>query len=120
MASEIEVALYGEDWASRVSSAGEVGEHCVLAFSLAEGWLRMRVAPWDWRFSRWAEATFEKVALQHFGETAGEPDDLKLPWGIVGFHSQKLEAGTWQFTLHCHCSRWIWHADWPTIERGTV
>ena len=34
MPSDIELALYG-DWADRVSPDGDVGDHCLLEFSIS-------------------------------------------------------------------------------------
>ncbi|HWE34944.1 MAG TPA: hypothetical protein VG406_00110 [Isosphaeraceae bacterium] len=101
-----------------MSPEGEVGDHCVLEFALAEKQLRLRVAPWEWRFSRWSEAMFGDFYLERFAHNAGEPDDLRMPWSIVGFHSWRQEDGRCRLSLHCRHIRWNWTSAWPMISRG--
>jgi hypothetical protein len=118
MASQIETALYGPKWASRVSAAGEVGEHCLLELSIGEAMISIRVAPWPRRYADWTLAVFRNASLGRFGQTASEPDDLSLPWSIVGFHCQQQDDGQWSFNLNCDYSRWSWSSDWPEIQRS--
>lgn len=119
MASAIETALYGEEWVQRVSPTGDVGEHCVLQLTLADGAISLRVTPWECEHSRWTNAVFAHASLTWFAQTAADPDDLRMPWGIVGFHCSQQDDGKWQFNLNCRHVRWSWTSDWPVIERAT-
>ena len=78
MPSEIESALYG-DWADRVSSDGDVGDHCLLEFSISRDIasdsdsLRLAVAPNDREYIDRVVATFRNT---HVGRMQ-QPD---LSW----------------------------------------
>ena len=117
VASEIEIALYGEEWAAVVAPDGAVGDHDIHEFSLAVDHLRLRVAAWEWRHSRWSVALFPQARLVSM--VSGKPDDedyFHLPWSIHTFLCERLEDGRWYFILNCENSRWRWTSDWPSIE----
>ncbi len=118
MASAIEIALYGKEQAQLVAPTGEVGEHCILEFVLAVNSIILRIAPEDREYVEWTKASFHRAALLHFGQTAAEPDDLYMPWTIVGFHSFQEQDGRWRFNLNTHAVRWSWISEWPVVERG--
>jgi hypothetical protein len=114
MASAIERFLYGEA-ADLVSADGQVGDFFVAEMRLAEGLVALRLAsdrqPYVFRWVRFPEA-----GLNSFSQSAVEPDDLLLPWEIIGFHSWECANGFWQFNLNCHRSRWSWNSRWPEVE----
>ena len=84
MASAIERFLYG-DAADLVSPDGDVGDYFVIEIVLAEDAVALRIAserrPYDFRWVR-----FRDARLISFAQDAAEPDDLLMPWSIVGFH----------------------------------
>jgi hypothetical protein len=114
LASAIERFLYG-DAADLVSANGEVGDYFIAELCLAEGSVSLRIAserkPYSFRWVRFREA-----GLNSFSQTAATPDNLRLPWYIVGFYSKELDDGFWQFTLNCWHSRWSWSSRWPEVE----
>ena len=98
-----------------MSVNGEVGDYFVAEFSLAEGLVSLRIAserrPYSFRWVRFREAS-----LNSFSQNAAEPDDLQLPWYIVGFHCWDEANGFWRFNLNCSDSRWSWNSRWPDVE----
>ena len=114
MASAIERFLYG-DAADFVSPDGEVGDYFVAEIALSEGVVALRIAserrPYDFRWVRFRDAW-----LNSFAQDAAGPDDLLMPWPIVGFHCREHEAGVWKFNLNCWHSRWSWNSRWPEVE----
>jgi hypothetical protein len=117
--SSIERALYGE-WAEVVTKSGEVGDHCLLEFSLflendQHQSLKLIVAPWDHEHRLRHIAVFQHVQLQQIVQVA-HSDDAQLPWGIVGFHSTEQPDGFWSFGLNCNAFRLSWDSKWPSIE----
>lgn len=120
MASEIERALYGE-LADRVLASGEVGDHCLLELSVSitgdATEIRVRVAPWGREYSRGTEAAFNAATLLRIAQVAADPEELELPWGIVGFHSRP-DGDTWHFILNTRAARVEWASAWPTIRPG--
>jgi hypothetical protein len=117
VASEIEVALYGEERAAHVTTTGEVGERCVLRLILSEAALCLRIASWERRYAEWTDANFEKPELLSFAQSASESCELSMPWGIEGFHSRHQEDGRWVFSLNATFVRWCWISAWPKIAR---
>ena len=121
MASEIEVALYGEEEASVVLPDGTVGDHEILEFWLAVDHLRLRVAAWEWRYSRWSIASFPQACLVSL--ISGRQDDedyFRLPWSIHTFLCERLDDSRWYFIMNCANSRWRWISGWPSIEHIRV
>jgi len=116
LASAIERFLYG-DAADLVSADGQVGDYSIAEICLSEGSVALRMAserrPYVFRWVRFREAR-----LNGFSQNAAEPDDLLLPWGVVGFYSREESGGFWQFTLNCWHCRWSWHSRWPEVENA--
>lgn len=123
MPSEIESALYG-DWADRVSSDGDVGDHCLLEFSIARDVssdsdvLRLAVAPTDREYSDRAVATFRNAHVGRIQQPGYDAEWNYLPWYIIGFHCTGIGDGQWSFQLNCHGCRIQWSSDWPEIQLG--
>ena len=117
--SVIERALYGE-WAEVVTKFGDVGDHCLLEFSLCREndqyqLLKLVVAPWDQEHRLRRIAVFPHVRLHQILQVA-RSEDAQLPWGIIGFHSTEQPDGFWGFDLNCHAYRLTWDSKWPSIE----
>lgn len=116
MASAIERFLYGEA-ADLVSADGQVGDFFVAEMRLGEKLIELRLAserqPYTFRWFRFREA-----CLNGFSDAAREPDDLCLPWYILGFYSWECPNGFWKFNLTCSRSRWSWNSRWPEVENA--
>jgi hypothetical protein len=119
--SKIEIVLYGE-WADRITASGEVGDHCVLEFSwfrdqvTESDVIRLKVAPWQREYSQSATAIFLSASVGNVTQELHDPEEIELPWSIVGFHCQDYGNGAWGFNLNCSGIRWAWSSNWPTIE----
>ena len=114
MATAIETFLYG-DLANVVSDCGSVGEHLLAEIRLAEDLISLRIASEQLPYVfRWVH--FREAYLGFFQQHASEPDELQLPWGIVGFYCEQLDADRWHFNLNCSHTRWSWESLWPEVE----
>ena len=113
MASAIERFLYGGA-ADLVSVDGEVGDYFITEVCLSEELVALRIAserqPYSFRWVRFREA-----GLNSFSHTTAQPENLLLPWYIVGFHCWETENGFWKFNLNCWHSRWSWNSRWPEV-----
>ena len=89
MATPIEMFLYGSG-----------GEHAVVEIVLSAGRLIVSVAPWaslpDVKVAEFTEAKITSIFVY-----TDSPDDLNLPWDIIGFDSFRLSESHWEFVLHC-------------------
>lgn len=118
--SKIERALYG-DRAEQVSSSGAVGNHWVLGFSLTRDQstetdkLVLTIAPEELQYRFHTQAEFNDVALSPVRFKAEDPEDLELPWQIVGFLSDEIDGDRWSFALDCTSATWSWSSNWPEI-----
>jgi hypothetical protein len=114
LASAIERFLYG-DAADVVSDQGEVGDCFVAEICLSEGLVALRIAsqrrPYVFRWVR-----FRDARLIEFSQSAAEPDDLLMPWSVIGFHSWEESNGFWRFNLVCWHSRWSLNSRWPDVD----
>jgi len=123
MPSEIESALYG-DWADRVSIDGDVGDHCLVEFSISRDTasdsdvLRITVAPNGREFVDRVVATFRNAHVGRIQQPSLDHEFNYLPWYIAGFHSTEIGDGQWSFQLNCHNFRIQWSSDWPGVQRG--
>jgi hypothetical protein len=104
MASAIERCLYG----SR-------GTHAVVWFALAPSRVVIAVAPWD-ELGSVTEATFEAAELRSVwaAEDAG-PEDIALPWDIIGFDSNEVGDDQWEFVVCCGVVEYAWRSEWPRL-----
>lgn len=120
--SPIELELYGRR-AHHVSETGTVGDHCVLEFAwirdqIAEtDVVRLRVAPWEREYVESVTAVFREAHIGRVTQISHDPEEIELPWEIVGFACENHGGGRWSFSLNCGHIRWTWSSKWPTIER---
>lgn len=122
MASEIEIALYGE-FAKSVSLDGHVGQHVIVEFSVRRDIasdrsdiLRIGVAPESCEYQPSTIATFYNVHLGEIKQVNYDPEYNFLPWGIVGFYCTNCGKDEWSFQLNCDSIRVGWSSRWPIIE----
>jgi hypothetical protein len=104
MATKIEKALYRN-----------FGTHGVKRFLQEKSRLNIVMAPWE-DLSNEASATFDSCEILSINVVNNDPEDLNLPWDIVGFGSEQLENGMWQFCLHCSGIEYVFKANWPVIK----
>jgi len=92
--------------------------HGIDEFGLAQGCVRLRLAPWEGE-KLLTQATFEEAKVLSLSQL-DEPDeeDLNLPWDIIGFDSYKVSNRRWKFVLICGALEWSWESEWPKVERG--
>jgi len=99
MASAIECYLYG----SR-------GTHAVVWFALGPSRVVVAVAPWD-ELGSVTEATFEAAELLSvWAAEDATPEDIALPWDIIGFDSKELGNGRWEFVVNCCDVEYAWRS----------
>ena len=122
MASEIELALYGE-LAKSVSQEGHVGEHVIVEFSIrrditsdCSDIIRIAVTPEIHEYESPKIATFMNAHLGSVRQENHDPEYNFLPWGIVGFHSTDCGNNEWSFKLNCDSIRLEWSSCWPEIQ----
>jgi hypothetical protein len=99
---------------------GGHGAHGIIEFTLVQGCVRLRLAPWE-GLRLITEATFESakvLSLSQFDEP--DEEDLNLPWDIIGFDSYELPDECWKFVLVCGALEWCWESKWPKLKRETI
>jgi hypothetical protein len=95
---------------------GDLGVQGVCEFMLSPGVVRLRLAPWEG--PRVATvATFHDARIKSVETYADSPDELELPWDIIGFDCFDLGSGRWEFVLHCDAIDWCFESAWPIAER---
>lgn len=52
--------------------------------------------------------------VEHIHEDVLE-EDTSFPWHIIGFDTNALSSGQWQFVLHCNEKEVGWNSSWPII-----
>jgi hypothetical protein len=65
-------------------------------------------------------ATFHDARLVSVDAYADGPDDLELPWDVIGFDCDELGDGRWRFVLHSDVMEWCFESAWPVVERVTT
>jgi hypothetical protein len=90
------------------------GIHAVVEITLADKRLVVSVAPWD-QLAAAVTAEFTKVTITSVDVYADGPDDLNLPWDIIGFDSHLLAQHRWRFVLHCAGLEYCFEATWPRL-----
>jgi hypothetical protein len=92
MASAIETWLYGSD-----------RPHGIVSFHVSPGQIVIAVAPYPWDAREVVtDATFEAAVLRYVQSHSDlSPDDVELPWDIIGFDSYELADGRWEFVVCC-------------------
>ena len=104
MATAIETSLYGSD-----------GTHGVVEISLSADELIVSVAPWK-NLSVVKVADFTELKITSIEVYADNPDDLNLPWDIIGFDCYPLSEPRWKFVLHCAGIEFVFESRWPTLQ----
>jgi hypothetical protein len=103
VSTEIENFLYGKG-----------GTHAVVEVTLSAERLILTVAPW-------AEPSSVKVAefleprVVSVTVNTDDPDDLNLPWDIIGFDSHPLPDSRWGFVLYCGGVEYVFESRWPQL-----
>ena len=90
------------------------GTHAVVEITLAEKRLVMSVAPWE-QLASLVSAEFTEATITSLEVYADGPDDLDLPWDIIGFDSYPLADQRWRFVLHCAGMEYVFEARWPRL-----
>lgn len=92
----------------------QAGTHGVVEITLAEKRLLVSVAPWE-RLASVVTAEFTEAKITSIEVYADGPDDLNLPWDIIGFDSYPLAEQRWRFVLHCAGVEYVFEARWPRL-----
>jgi hypothetical protein len=104
MSTEIEKFLYGQ-----------FGTHGVVEIGLSTKRLILSVVPWT-HPSLVKVAEFMQSRISSIEVYADNPDDLNLPWDIIGFNSFPLSESRWTFVLHCAGIEYNFESRWPTLR----
>ena len=72
------------------------------------------MAPWEGS-SPPTSAVFTEAKLLSVEVYVDGPDDLNLPWDIIGFDSYRLSESHWKFVLHCAGIEYVFEARWPQL-----
>jgi hypothetical protein len=86
----------------------------VVAVALVEKQILISIAPWE-QLSLAVSAQFEEAMITSLEVYADSPDDLNLPWDIIGFDSYPLPDERWRFVLHCIGIEYVFEARWPRL-----
>jgi hypothetical protein len=106
LATAIEELLYGNR-----------GVHGVAEFAVSCGVIRVRLTPWAGQPTD-TVAVFNEARLTSVETYPIEPDDLTLPWDVIGFDCYDLGDGRWRFVLHCNVIEWCFESRWPVVTRA--
>ncbi|WP_375748617.1 hypothetical protein [Vibrio sp. HN007] len=93
------------------------GTHALKEITLAEGRLRLVVAPWT-DLSDEAIAEFTNVEIEYIEAERDSQDtflDFNLPWDIIRFDSKPIDDSFFDFGLCCSDVRLGFKASWPKI-----
>jgi hypothetical protein len=104
MSTAIENFLYGSG-----------GTHGVVEMVLSTNRLIVSVAPWT-SLAAVKVAEFRESKITSIEVYADDPDDLNLPWDIIGFDSYPLSESRWKFVLHCAGIEYVFESRWPTVR----
>jgi len=106
LATDIEKFLYGN-----------LATHGVTEFTLSQGVVRLRLAPWAGRIVH-TIAVFRDARITSVEVYATDPGDLDPPWDIIGFDGEDLGESRWRFVLHCDAIEWCFESAWPEVVRA--
>jgi hypothetical protein len=106
LATAIEELLYGNR-----------GIHGVSELAVSCGVIRVRLTPWAGQATD-TVAVFNEARLTSVETYPIEPDDLTLPWDVIGFDCYDLGGGRWRFVLHCNVIEWCFESRWPVVTRA--
>jgi hypothetical protein len=90
------------------------GAHAVVGFMQSEKRLVLSVAPWE-EMASVVIAEFSEATVTSVGVHGAEPDDLSVPWDIVGFDSYLISDEKWRFVLCCTGIEYIFESKWPCL-----
>ncbi len=108
MATEIEKFLFGQG-----------GTHGVTEIGLSVNRLHLTVAPWEGS-SPPTSIEFLESRILSIEVYADGPDELNLPWDIIGFDNYPLSHNRWEFVLHCGGVEYVFESLWPVrIAKST-
>jgi hypothetical protein len=105
LATAIEQLLYGGR-----------GIHGVTEFTASPGGVRLRLVPWEGPRVE-TVAVFGEARLTSVETYPDSPDDLDLPWDVIGFDCEELGDGRWRFILHCDAIEFGFDSTWPAVSR---
>ncbi|USD64288.1 hypothetical protein [Vibrio sp. SCSIO 43136] len=95
-----------------------LGTHAIKQFSMANGELKIVVAPWN-NLSDEAAADFRNVDMKYI-ETlpdSGEwPLDFNLPWNLIRLDSNPETNNRWRIGICCGDINIGFVSDWPEIS----
>ena len=86
--------------------------HVVVEILQADGRLIVSVAPRA-NLGNVKVAEFTEVKFTSIEVCGDGPDDLNLPWDIIGFDGYRLSELLWEFVLHCIGIEYGFQARWP-------
>jgi len=88
--------------------------HAVLDVFLSVDQLKVTLAPWtDLSARRCGE--FSQAKIRSIETFPVDPDDLNLPWDLLGFDCDSLPEARWKFVLHCQSIELIFESLWPVL-----
>ena len=88
--------------------------HALLEITFSENGLAITVAPWKEPAPN-VSAKFCNVRITSIEVIDDNPEDLNLPWDIIGFDCYELSGDRWRFVLHCIGIEYGFEALWPRI-----
>ncbi len=98
---------------------GQGGTHGVTEIRLSATRLALTVAPWEGSSSP-TSVEFAGAKILSVDVYADGPDDLNLPWDIIGFESYPLPHDRWRFVLHCAGIEYVFESRWPVRVAGST
>ena len=90
--------------------------HCVSSFELSPESLVLILHPWL-RAEIFTQARFERPQVVSTDDSHAD-EEHDLPWNIIGFDSEELSDGRWQFCPHSDCIEYVFNSLWPEIIRS--
>lgn len=88
--------------------------HAVVKIGQSEKRLVMSVAPWE-QLGSAVTARFLDARITSVDVYADDPEDLNLPWDIIGFDCHRLTDKRWRFVLHGGGIEYCWESQWPEL-----
>ena len=95
---------------------GGRGTHGVSEFTVSPGVVRLRLAPGEGPGH--TVAVFGEARLTSVEAYPRAPEDLDLPWDVVGIDCYDLGGGRWRFVLHCGAVEWCFESAWPVVSQA--
>jgi hypothetical protein len=92
--------------------------HWVSSFTLSAEALVITVHPAEMP-NVCCHARFSAPRVDSVDDSYNE-EDKDFPWDIIGFDSERLSDGRWNFCLHTDKIEYGFESDWPEIWRAPV